>query len=199
MAASETAIVNLALGKLGQARIESMSDGSNEQVWASEYFSHARAFVTADALWRHAKKIAALSAETNDRPSDWGYKFTRPSDCLRLWHLLPQYGVYDPRYPIRFEAIGDAIYSDEPNARAVYVYLVTDTTKYTPSFDAALSWYLAHLLCQPLRMDSKLMGQMLEGYDLAKRHAIAMDAIEEVSYIPSAAEEAPEWMRARNG
>lgn len=197
MASSTTQIANLALGKLGQKRIDSLSEESTEARWASELYPQARDFVTSDGLWRHAEAIISLEeAGTNTREDDWDYQYTRPSDCLKLRYLLPEQGGFDPRYPVRFITSGSAIFTDEQNARAVYTAQTTDVTLFPPGFTDAVSWYLAHLLVQPLRQETRLVGDMLNGYRAAKAYALANEA-SEILWINTAEEAMPDWQRRR--
>lgn len=196
MAASSTKIANLALAHLGQKRIESLSEESTEARWANEFYEHARDYVTEMQLWRYAKKTVTLAETTNDRENDYAYAYERPSDALKVHYLLPLYGAFDPSNPIRYECEGDVIYTDEYQARGVYCRQITDTTKFPPSIDVAMSWYLAHLLVQPLRQENRLLTTTLDGLDAAVRHAIVVGAVEQM-WIKTADESLPDWMRAR--
>lgn len=192
MAASSTQIANLALAHLGQSRIESISDTDAEARWCLELYPQARDYVTELYLWRYAKTTVALSETTNDRDSDYTYAYTRPSDALCVHYLLPEYGAFDPTAPIRFECEGTVIYTDEADARVVYAKQVTDTTKFPPSVDAAIAWYLAHLLVQPLRQENALLRTTLDGFERAVSHAIARGAVEQY-WVKTADEAAPDW------
>lgn len=196
MASSETQVANLALSKITGARLESLQDDCKEARWANELFGQARDYVTESALWRHSKKTLQLEQVTNDRVNDYTYAYNRPSDCLKLAWLLPQYGGFDPRYPIRFETEGDTIYTDEPLARGVYCRQVTDVTKFVPSFTDADAWYLAHLLVTPLRLENSLIGLTLQGYTAAVAHAISMGAAEQL-IIWTADEQMADFHRGR--
>lgn len=196
MAASTTQIANLALGKIGQSRIESLSEESKEARWANEFYGTARDYVTEAGLWRHAKKTLTLEEGTNDREDDYQYAYNRPSDCLKFCFVLSLCGAFDPRYPIRFETEGDLIYTDEVTARGLYIRQVTDVTKFVPSFTDAVAWYLAHLLVQPLRLENRLIETTLQGYYGALNHAIAQGAMEQL-IIRDADESMPDWQRGR--
>ena len=180
MAASPTQIANLALGKIGQQRIENISDDLKEARWALEYYGHARDYVTEAGLWRHAKRTLTLAEASNDRDDDYQYAYERPSDCLKFVYVLPLRGAFDPRAPIRYESEGDLIYTDEPTARGLYLRQITDVTKFMPSFTEAVAWYLAHLLVSPLRLENKLLETTLSGYGGALSHAAACGDIEQL-------------------
>lgn len=197
MASSSTQIANLALGKISGYRIEALTDTDDEAARkCNEFYGQARDFVTEAGVWRHAKKTLQLEETTNDRPDDYDYAYVRPSDCLKLWYLLPYNAGFDPIWPVRFETEGDVIYSDENLARGVYVRQVTDVTKYPPSFTDAIAWYLAHLLVTPLRLENSLIGTTLSGYTQALNHAVAMGAFEQL-IIRDAHESMPDWQRGR--
>lgn len=199
MASSTTQIANLALVRLGQFRLTNISsDDGAEARWCNELYPHARDYVTEQPglMWRHAKKTQSCAATTNDRDDDFQYAYERPSDAFSVRYLLPQYGAYDPRFPIRFECEGDVIYTDEANARVVFVRQITDVTQFVPSFTDAISWYLAHLLVQPLRMENRLLDTTLAGYARALAHAVACGAAEQV-LIKSADEAQPDWLIGR--
>lgn len=197
MAASSTLIANLALAHIGQERLDNLgSDDTTAALWAREFYPHARDYTTELNLWRYAKRTQTLAEVTNDRSSDYAYAYERPSDCLRLHHLLGPYGAFDPGAPIRFEVEGDTIYTDEYQARGVYCRQITDTAKFPPSVDSAMSWYLAHLLVQPLRLENALLATTLNGFRGAVDHAIATGSVEEV-WIKTADEMMPDYLRYR--
>lgn len=196
MASSSTQIANLALGKVGQARIESLSEATKEARWANEYYGQARDYVTEAGLWRHAKKTATLAEGTSDRADDYRYAYERPSECLKFCYLLPNTGAFDPNNPIRFECEGDLIYTDEASARGVYIRQVTDVTKFSPSFTDAVAWQLAHRLVQPLRLENSLISTTLQGYMGALHHAAEIGAMEQL-IIWNADEQLSEWHRGR--
>lgn len=197
MASSTTQIANLALAKIGQERLENLSDTTIVAArWASELYPQARDYVTELYPWRHARRIATLAEVTNDRDDDFAYAYQRPSDCLSLRFILPESGPFDAAHPIRFETIGGVIYTDEPTARAYYIAQETDVTTYPPSFTDALAWYLAHLLIQPLRQETRLLQLTADGFDRAISLAVQNGAIEEV-WIKSADESLADWHRGR--
>lgn len=197
MAASSTTIANLALAHLGQERLDNLaSDTSTAARWARELYPHARDYVSELQLWRYSKKTLTLSETTNDRESDFAYAYTRPSDCLSFRYILPLYGGFDPQNPIRFECEGDVIYTDEYQARGVYSRQITDTSKWPATIDAAMGWYLAHLLVQPLNQENALITVTANGFRDAHNIAVAAGAVEQL-WVKSADEAQPDWMAYR--
>lgn len=203
MASSVTQIANLALAKLGQLRLNDISsDDGPEARWSLELYPHARDFVTEEVAPRHAKTTAALAQlSTNERSNEYQYAYQRPSNALSVLYLMEQNDPFDPMAPIRFECETDSsdnevIYTDEPNARVVYIKQVTDVTRFKPSFTEAIAWYLAHLLVNPLRQDKALFADMLNGYERAKAKAVAAHAHEQF-VVRDATEAQAEWHKFR--
>lgn len=197
MASSSTQIANIALAKIGQERIDSLSDDVTAARWANELYGTARDYVTEMHLWRHAKTVASLAETTNTRSDDYSYAYTRPSACLSFRYILPAQGAFDPKNLIRYEIDGAVIFTDEYQARGVYVAQTTDVTLFPPSFTDAVAWYLAHLLVQPLRQENNLLRVTADGFEQAVKRAIALGAIEEASWIKTADEAMADWHRYR--
>jgi len=194
---SVVSIWNLALvSKLGQKRVSATTEDSAEARACLDVYSHALAMVTADHNWRHAKRILTLSETTNDREDEWGYAYTRPSDCLRVIRLLELNGVADPRAPIPAEYVGSTIYTDQYQARLEYLRLITDPDLFPPAFINALSSYLAAMLVQPLQLDPNLHLTWMQKYVADRNHAVAMDGNEAVFQL-SADDGLPDWMLVR--
>lgn len=199
MASSETQIANLALGKFGQSRLESISSNdSAESRWCLEFYPHARDIVTEQVAPRHARKTQSLAElSSNDREDDFEFAYEHPSDAMAVLYLLAETGQFDPNFPIQYEAEGDTIYTDEPSARIVYVRQSTDVTKYPPSFTEAVATYLAHMLVPPLKQDKQLAADMLNAYlNVAMPKAVAATQNERV-IIRSADENMSDWHRGR--
>jgi hypothetical protein len=196
---SETAICNIALAaRLGQSRIPNLQDTSKEARLCNEFYEHARDFTTQAALWGHARTVATLDENAdNDLEDDFAYSYAYPSDCLRIVYLLPETGkAFDRANAVRSKRVGDNIYSDEQNARAYYIRQLTDASKFSPAFVDAISWYLASLLVQPLRLENQLTITMLQGFGTSLARAVALDEAEEI-FQQTADEAQAEWHRAR--
>lgn len=195
--ASVTDICNLALvARLGQKRIAALTEEGTEAQLCRDLYPLVRNLTQAEYNWRFCRTRVLLAELTNDRPDDWDYCYQRPSDCLKLRYLVPQTGKFDPRSRVKYENEGDSIYSDEQYARAVYTREITDTTKFSPHFVQALSWHLAHHLCQPLEKTDSLLSSTLAGYRGSLALAREFDSGEEIFEL-TADEAAPDWHRGR--
>lgn len=162
--ASVVQLCNMALSHIGSdARVTSISppDGSVEAGHCATFYDLARTELLEPGSWAFSLKRAALGALTNTSEA-WAYAYAKPSDCMRPLRILrPSMGVtvfkqdtvyahIDDRDSAQFDVEGDVIYCNEPNAVLVYVQDATDTTKFTPSFTAALSFLLAGYLAGPI-------------------------------------------------
>lgn len=162
--ASVVQICNMALSHIGsEALVTSISppDGSVEAGLCAVFYDQARSGLIEPGAWNFAIKRQALAAVTNGS-TVWAYAYAKPSDCLRPLRILrPTPGITvftqdsvmlqaDDRDSADFDVEGDVIYSNEPDAVLVYTTDVTDTSKFPPSFTAALSFALASYLAGPI-------------------------------------------------
>jgi hypothetical protein len=167
--ASEVDISNLALSLIGE-RAEVIAivppDGSTEAQLCGRFYPMARDEMLEMHPWTFAMRRLSMAQLTNDRPS-WGYAYQIPADCLK------------PRAVLLNEACDDAVsedfivetndtgtkvlYTNTPTATLRYTRAVTDTTRFTPMFVAALGRLLA----------TKLAGAIIkggEGMQVAQSH-----------------------------
>lgn len=162
--ASVVQICNMALSHIGSdARVTSISppDGSVEAGHCATFYDLARTEMLEPGSWAFSLKRVALGALTNTSEA-WAYAYAKPSNCLRPLRILrPTMGVTvfnqetitahtDDRDSAQFDVEGDVVYTNEPDAVLVYVQDATDSTKFPPSFTAALSFNLAGFLAGPI-------------------------------------------------
>lgn len=161
--ASVAQICNMALSHIGaDARVSSISppDGSVEAGHCATFYDQARTEMLEPGAWPLSLKREALAAVINASTA-WAYAYAKPSDCLRPLRMLSPSGgvsVFRQEAPLPasdndsalFEVEGTTLYSNEPDAVLLYVRDVTDTTKFTPSFVAALGYLLASYLAGPI-------------------------------------------------
>jgi len=151
--ASELDICNLAYSHFGQdANIASLDENSREADAAKRFYPIARDELLEEYDWTFARVRATLAQVTNDR-ADRGYKFTRPSDCLKERRLLPDGYADQQSDAADYEREGNNIYADVAPATLVYTQLLSDTTRFSPTFVIALSYRLASYLAGPIVKD----------------------------------------------
>ena len=152
---SEVDICNLALSHFGQdASIDSIDpiDGSAEAEHAARFYPMARDELLEMHPWSWAKRRATLAELANDR-TDWAYRYALPAECVKPRIVLPEAYDDEETEGVPFDWEQGSLYTDEPNASLVFVLRVTDPTKFSPLFVAALSWRLAAYMSGPIIKD----------------------------------------------
>jgi hypothetical protein len=94
MAASNVAIANLALTKLGDLRILNLTDNTKPAREVNAVFDMTRDYLQRRFSWRFCIKRANLAADTTVPLWDWAYQYPLPTDCMRIlqvgqWYPSP--------------------------------------------------------------------------------------------------------------
>lgn len=192
---SPTFIANLALSRIGHAPIDDLGENSPEAIAANSLYEGVRDYVLGDFPWGCCSDIQVMAEMTNDRTSDWAYKYQRPT-CLRFCRVWPSSGKPDPRYPIAYERRPGAIYTDQANARALIVVSEDDVTRFSPALISCIAYRLGAELCMPLGKDNNVTERMISGYETEKSTAWRTDANEDLNRMETVAREAS-WIAAR--
>lgn len=176
MAASEVAICNSALIKLGVETITSLNDNSRQAMLCKEQYPKIRNKLLYAHPWNFAMKRATLVATGTTPVYEFAYQYTLPSDCLRIWDT--QYG---PRRDF-YQREGDYLYSNYSDVSIRYISQVTDPTKFSPSFDECLALMLAIDLEFSLVQSNSFKNTLLQELQLELRDSRSFDAQENPSY-----------------
>lgn len=161
--ADEVSICNLALAHLGdEANLTSIRppDGSAQAGHCAQFYPVARGVLLQMHPWSFATRRATLAPTTNLASDIWLYAYLLPAGCLRpLESSMPGSGsvLLDNAMPngwnftMETNEAGDAIlYTNAQTATLRYIALVTDSSKYSPLFTAALARLLAAYLAGPV-------------------------------------------------
>ena len=160
MAATETTSCNLALGKLGAARIISLSENSPEAIACALHYAQTRDEILRASRWNFAIKRAEFSRLVDAPYFGWDYQYQLPVDCLRV---LQVNGYEETDAPDNWQVEGGKLLTDEDTVQCKYIARVDDVTIYDPLFIEALSLKLAAKLCVPLTgSDSRAGGFMTD-------------------------------------
>lgn len=174
---SAVSICNMALAHLGaESLVASIDppDGTVEAGLCKTFYPVARIEALELASWPWAMKRVQLAEVTNPS-ARWQYAYQKPSDCLTatrvlalqyvrdadlMWPVGSYFSVgwnwdlvdelFTERGSADFEIEGDLILTNEPGAVLKYKADVTDTTRFSGSFSAALSMLLASYLAGPI-------------------------------------------------
>jgi hypothetical protein len=195
--ASEVGICNLALGHLGDgANITSISppDGSAQSQWCSQFYPVVRDALLEMHAWGFASKRGSLAYVT-PTTNAWKYAYAAPNGVvnylaiqdpnapddntvgLQMAGMVPDFlgagvSVYVPQpFVVSTTDEGDdVILTNQQDAVLRYTCIVTDPTKFSPLFVAALGRLLASYLAGPLlkgtvgRDESKAQLGMFERF-----------------------------------
>lgn len=184
---STVSICNLALSNIGKDNIQALNDAGPEAKACRQFYEHVRDMLLQAYPWRWAGKTQSLAEVTNDKPGAWGYAYQRPTDCLKVRYVRPQYSETDieigdaklDAFGVMHEIEGDRIYTDISPAFLRYTYRVTDPTKFPPLFVEALAWHLAVRLAMPLTRDPKVRADAFTIANGMQATAQMQDANEE--------------------
>lgn len=149
MAITETDICNMSLGKLGSVRITSIatSDLSIEAVRCRNHYDQTRDALLRSFEWNFAKWRAELGL-ADTPPFEWDYKYTLPTDFLRLISVYEwaDTDAVDDRFTIE----GNFILTNYDSMNIKYIRKVTDPNKFDPLFVEVLVLQLALKLLHPI-------------------------------------------------
>jgi hypothetical protein len=176
MAASETTICNLALGKLGAGRIIALDEESEEARACLLHYAETRDEVLRAHRWNFAIKREQLVQDPV--PPRFGelFAYHLPTDCLRVLEMNSWKLSQRPGY---WEVEGDQLTTHSDVADIRYIRRVVDCNLFDALFVEALVLKLAAKLALPLTGNSKLAGQLVEEYEkLTAGRARRTDAFE---------------------
>jgi hypothetical protein len=190
-------IWNMALSHIGSKHfVESDSERSREVSVLKIHWAAAVNKVLSDRPWKFATKYVTLGLIAERPNMDWAYAYRYPADCVFARRLVTTGGRRDPDpkpFTIGQDSWGRIIYTDQPNAVLEYTLRVFETERYDPQFVTMLSWYLAHLIANPLSRITNAAVVAFNMYKLLKETA-ASTAFNE-SQMDDAQD--AEWIQAR--
>jgi hypothetical protein len=186
VAVSEVAICNLALQKLGAARITSLTEDSVNARHCNACYTMLRDQEIVAHPWSFAKKRATLAPDATAPDHDYLYAFSYPTNCLRI---LPP-----ARNGLDWQMENNKILTNDGDTLEVlYLERVTDPTRFHPLFDDALASRMADHMCEAITQSNQKKEKATTDYNTAIRRAKRTNAIEQISAEPP---EDP-WLAAR--
>lgn len=193
MALSQTEIVNLALTRLGQDRVISISDDVEAARVMRSLWDFTRDAVLASYPWKFAIKRTSLPALATAPAYGWARQFTVPEECLRLVQVGDDYVFYTGLLET-FQLEGGVIMTDEAAPlRLRYVERVTNVGLWPVLFGRVVAMQLAIDACEKLTTSSAKQGVLNEAYALAVAQARKQSAIER----PPQRADNSDWLNAR--
>lgn len=176
MAATEVAICNSALIKLGVETITSLAENSRAALLCTQQYAKIRDKLLYSHPWNFAVKRAILVVTATEPVYEFAYQYTLPTDCLRVWET--QYGADKDFYQVE----GGSLYSNYSDVSIKYIAKITDTTKFSPTFDELLSLDIAIDLEYALVQSNSFKNTLLMERKEVLRDTRSFDAQENPSY-----------------
>ena len=158
---SKIYVWNLAFTHIGQKPVESDTEQSRQRLAMSRVYDEALRDTLKAADWGFARVTVALALVSDYTPLNFTYAYAYPSKSLAIRKVTYSGAGEDTpgeKYKIEYDPTNnqEVVITDLESAYALYTYEITDTTKFSPSFVAALSHNLAAKLAVPLNGDKKM-------------------------------------------
>jgi len=135
MAVAKIDIANRALVKLGAEPLTSLSEDNDRAVSFNQLYDAVREATLEAYPWRFALKRAQLAQGATDPTWGWASAFPLPADLLKVESTDLDSSPWTVE---RGE-----LYSDRSEMKIVYIFNVTDTNTFSPTYVEALSEHLA--------------------------------------------------------
>ena len=156
---TDVQICNLALARLGDARITSLSDSTAQATYCSLFYAQTVEELQADFDWSFCREQQNLSGGTSPI-TGYSVKYSLPSDFIRAIRVN---GIDASENFGTWEIIGTELHTNFSGAVSLdYIANTTTTTQFPAIFVEALSIKLAAVLAMPLTGSKDLFGQMAE-------------------------------------
>ena len=153
-------ICNLALARLGDARIAALSDATAQAQYCSLFYTQTLEELQTEFDWQFCRKLASLTADATPPAFGYARRFAVPSDFLRLIRLN---GIDEDENFSKWEIVDGFIHTDlAAPAQIEYIAHVTTATKFPAVFVEIFSAKLAANLALPLTGSKELFVQMAE-------------------------------------
>jgi hypothetical protein len=184
MADSPVKICNNALIKLGAERINALTDDNKRARLCNERYNDLRREVLRCHPWNFALKRVELVKLVTVPEFEFNYEFQLPVDVLRVLRIDESISGGTPfTSPINFgeakyKIEGRKLLSNDDTVKILYIYDLTDTTKFDANFDDVLATRIAAELAYNLVQSNSLATNLFNLYDLALGRARTKDGQE---------------------
>jgi PKD repeat protein len=178
-----TRICNMALAHCGIGKmILSLEERSKEARACNLFYAPVRDEILGDFPWPFATRVELLALVETDPTVEWRYGYRYPIDALvvrRIQNGVSRLDTPSSRviYHVGSDAIGNLLYTDQPDAYIEYTAKSTDPTLYPPDFVFAFSLKLAAAIAPQLMSDggTRARIELLQMYELeiGRAHARA--------------------------
>lgn len=173
---SEVAIANMAADILAEPAILSLDDGGPFADFIARQFGYVRDQIMRGHPWHFNRTIVQISVDLESPAFQWKYKYTLPTDYLRLYPLRT---VYPNGPKIPYQLMSGAIYTDQSAPLYImYGKRITNAAQFDPLFAALLAARLARLGAHRIPGKASYYADAANAEQLAYYNAVHTNSLE---------------------
>lgn len=150
---NSTDVCNMALAYIGQGRIASIDEESEEAMQCSIFYNHLRRKLLSEYRWGFAERYEKLALLDTEIPG-WKYVYAYPAQCLIIRNIYEKENARkinkEDYLVVTVNDSTKAICTDVPDAYADYTANIENGEMFTDYFIDALSHALAASIAVPL-------------------------------------------------
>jgi hypothetical protein len=148
-------LANLALGRLGNATVSSLSEGTAAAENCMRFLPDAVEYVLAQYDWPCARVRMRLTPAEDKPAFGWKYQYPLPAGYMRM---LEVYG--DMGRETRYVTENGTLLSDSPDISILCIAVPENAASLTPGVRRAIYVSLAFLLTPPVTSDEALANRI---------------------------------------
>lgn len=187
VAMSDVLIWNEALALLPAEPVTNIDEQSLEARECRRFYKPVVAEMLEAHHWGLAVKRVALAGVANDRSSEWGFAYAKPSDMAFPVKMLPTAGGYYQGWFLRdgaywsltgrklFEQVGGTIYSSIEAGSLEYTSFGITEADFTNLFKRIVTLELAARICQPVTKSATRTRELMAQAEGERQRVIAND------------------------
>ena len=170
-----TALANVALGHIGQARIADIGERSPAAEHCRRMFDHVRRLCLRDHDWNFAVRRSTLTALDAAPPFGYGVAYQLPTDCLRILSINGQpAGVRGANWEVE----GRTVLCNAAYAHLRYIADAEDTEQWDDMFGGYFCYRLAAHIAPSFRLDPQSAIQLEQMAAALRASAQEADRVE---------------------
>ena len=162
---SEVSISSMALTRLGQARISSMTQKGLGAELSNQYYETTRDELISDYDWPFAIKRESIAVSADTNLSNFTYMYTLPTDYLRVLTLLSSEDYSEIKDAWQIEGL--KLLTDINPAYIKYIRKVENPVELPQLFVEAFYLRMATKMCIKLTQDEKLLIKLWQEFGTA--------------------------------
>ena len=158
---TDVQICNLALARLGDARITTLADATAQAQYCTLFYTQTVAELQAEFDWQFCRKQVSLTSGTTPL-GGYTFQYALPADYIRSFRLA---NIDESENFGQWEILGAYLQTNFASPVTLdYIANITDTTKFPAIFTELLAVKLAGVLAMPLTGSKDLFKQCVELY-----------------------------------